>query len=81
MTSSDRRGNCYYTLATLRESLGHTARMKLLHTFTLVVLVEFLAGCASLTERTQTDAPDGFYIETTGTDPGLARKLMQLLPR
>ena len=50
--------------------------MKLLHTFALVVLVEFLAGCASLTERTQTDAPDGFYIETTGPDPGYASEVI-----
>src|SRR5438034_3593180 len=38
--------------ATVRESLDHTARMKLLHTFTLVVLVEFLAGCAAPKART-----------------------------
>ena len=62
--------------ATVRESLDHTARMKLLHTFTLVVLVEFLAGCAAPKARTQTDAPDGFYIEATGTLAGYASEVL-----
>jgi hypothetical protein len=63
-------------LATVRESLDHTARVKLLHTFTLVVLVDFLAGCASPKERTQTDAPDGFYIEATAAAPGYASEVI-----
>ena len=50
--------------------------MKLLHAFTLVVLVEFLAGCASPKEPTQTDAPDGFYIRATGTAPGYASEVV-----
>ena len=57
-------------MATACESLDHTARMKLLHTFPFVALVAVLTGCASPKAVTQIDAPDGFYVEATGTAPG-----------
>ena len=44
--------------------------MKLLYTFTWTALVAVLTGCASPKEAKQTEAPDGFYIEATGTAPG-----------
>jgi hypothetical protein len=38
--------------------------------FWRVALVAVLTGCASPKEATQTDAPDGFYVEATDTAPG-----------